>query len=194
MKKLFVFIFAISFVSFAAQAQEKPVRVGLKFGIPNIAGLNAEYVTPLLNKRLAASVDFSYFSISAGDSKVALSYFELGGNYYFLKEGKGLYGNLSYGRIGTSIDFQNVSSETGSNQGGSASASLGINLFNLKLGGKFGNTFYFRPEVGYALASVADTIDVTVTFPDGTTENQSQSVPGIVGGGLVLNLGFGFAF
>lgn len=181
-------------MSGAAFAQEKPVRVGIKVGVPNIVGLNAEYVTPALGKKLAASVDFSYFSLGVGDTEVSLSYFELGGNYYFFKEGKGLYGNLSYGHLGTKLEINNIQSENDPSKTGSASASLGVNLFNLKLGAKLGNTFYFRPEIGYAIASVADTIDVNVTYPDGTTETQSEEVPGIVGGGLVVNIGIGFAF
>ena len=80
--------------------QEKPVRIGLKFGIPNVAGLSFEYATPLLNNKLATAIDFSTISISAGETKVSFSYIEAGGNYYFLNDGRGLYGNISFGRIG----------------------------------------------------------------------------------------------
>jgi len=62
--------------------KKKPIRIGLKFGIPNIVGLNFEYVTPALNARLAPTLDLSYFSLSSGDAKVSFSYIELGGNYY----------------------------------------------------------------------------------------------------------------
>ena len=89
MKKSIIICFAIVLVAASANAQEKPFRIGLKFGIPNIAGLNFEYVTPALNARLAPTLDFSRFSITAGDAKASFTYFELGGNYYFTKEGKG---------------------------------------------------------------------------------------------------------
>jgi hypothetical protein len=78
--------------------------------------------------------------------------------------------------------------------GGSGKVTLGVNMFNFKIGAKLGNSFYFRPEIGYALASVADNLSVRIEFPDGSVEVQDQAVPGLVGGGIVFNLGFGVAF
>lgn len=98
MKKLLILSAAL-FMAYAGQAQEKPFRIGIKFGVPNIVGLNAEYVTPILGGKLAPTADFSYFSLSASGAKVSFSYFELGGNYYLMNQGKGLYGHLSYGNI-----------------------------------------------------------------------------------------------
>ncbi len=37
----------------------RPFRIGAKVGFPNLIGGNIEYVTPLLNRRLAVSVDYS---------------------------------------------------------------------------------------------------------------------------------------
>ncbi len=54
-------------------AQEKPLRIGLKFGVPNLAGLNVEYVTPLLDSKLAAAVDFSIISVETDN--VGVSFF-----------------------------------------------------------------------------------------------------------------------
>ncbi|MCK4663174.1 MAG: hypothetical protein KAT68_09935 [Bacteroidales bacterium] len=179
---VFAFIFTTS------QAQDKPIRIGLKFGIPNIAGLNAEYVTPLLGEKLAASVDFSHFSLSSGDVKFSFSYFELGGNYYFMKKGKGPYGQLSFGRIG----FKGTYSD---DILGDGEGKLGINLLNVKIGIKVGNAFYFRPEIGYSSLVGSSTIKVEYTDP--VTKKiitEEEKVPGVLDGGVVFNLGFGVAF
>ncbi len=195
-KNLFFVALALMFLlSTSVNAQEKPVRIGLKFGIPNIAGLNFEYVTPVLGGKLAPSADFSYFGLKLGSTKLSFYYFELGANYYFIKEGRGPYANLSYGRMGAGLKYEDVLSDVDPMlSGGSAKANIGVNMFNIKLGAKLGGGFYFRPEIGYALASVANNINVSVEFPDGTKESQSVDVPGLVGGGFVFNLGFGVAF
>lgn len=196
MKKLIAVLTVLLCVAATMNAQEKPIRVGLKFGIPNIVGLNGEYVTPVLGGKLAPSLDFSYFGIGIGGTHVSLSYFELGPNFYFFKEGRGLYGNLSYGRIGASLKYEDVASQVDASLGGgSAKASIGVSRFNIKIGAKWGNTFYFRPEIGYAIASATSNVNVEVEFPDGTKESQSQEVPGFVGtSGILFNVGFGFAF
>jgi len=198
MKKKILFVSSIIVLLLASgnlQAQDKPVRIGLKFGIPNIAGLNGEYVTPLLGGRLAASADFSYFGFNLQDTKLSFYYFELGPNFYFLRPGQGLYGNVSYGRMGLNLSYEDVLSEIDPMlSGGSGEVTVGVNFFNFKIGAKLGKRVYFRPEIGYALASVADNLSVSITFPDGSTETQSQTVPGVVGGGMVFNLGFGVAF
>lgn len=183
MKKLTVFLMVVLFAA-GASAQEKPMRVGLKFGVPMIVGLNAEYVTPAVGGRLAPSADLSYFSISLGEAETSFSYIEIGSNIYFKDTGKGFYGNLSYGRIGLKASYSDPDA-------GDGEGKIGINLVNLKLGAKLGNSFYFRPELGYAIG-VGGTSKVKVEYADGTT--QEEDVPGLVGGGFVINLGFGFAF
>ena len=188
MKKSFIFCFAIVLSITSAFAQEKPIRIGLKFGIPNIAGLNLEYVTPALNAKLAPTLDFSYFSLSPGDVKYSFSYFELGSNYYFIKEGKSLYGHLSFGRIG----FKGTYTDPFYGKG---EGNLGIKLLNVKLGIKLGNAFYFRPEIGYGILIGETTVKVEYTDP--ATNNkvtQKENVPGTLDGGVVFNLGFGVAF
>ncbi len=191
MKKIIalaLFLFVVS----TGLAQENPFRVGVKLGVPNIAGFNAEYVTPA--RRLAATGDFSFIRIGFGNTDVRLRYLEAGANYYFFKDGRGLYGHASYGHIKAGIDYKNVQSESDPDKYGEGSASIGVDLINLKLGAKLGRGFYFRPELGFAFASVGDTVNVLITYPDGTTEDRSRAIPGYAGGGLLLNLGFGFSF
>ncbi len=180
MKKLLIIAFVMCF-AFAGQAQEKPFRIGIKFGVPNVVGLNTEYVTPILGGKLAPTADFSYFSLSAGEAKVSFSYFEVGSNYYFMNQGKGLYGHLSYGNIGFKGTYDDP-------QYGEGEGKANVSLVNLKLGAKLGNTVYFRPELGYAVGSGGK---VRVEY-DGQTEE--EDIPGFLSGGLVVNLGFGFAF
>lgn len=175
-------------------AQEKNARIGVSVGVPNIAGLHLEYVTPLFNNRLAPMIQASLLNVTLDDVEVQLSYLEFGTNYYFSKVGKGLYANVSYGRLSTDLTFSDLDSESGSETGGTAKASVTMNRFNIKLGGKLGNGFYFRPEIGYGITSIPDDVTITASFPDGSTETQIEEIPNAVALGLSFTLGFGIAF
>ncbi len=188
MKKISAFLLSILLFTTVLNAQDKPIRIGVKLGVPNIVGLNFEYVTPLLGAKLAPTIDLSSFSIKAGDVEIKFSYFEIGSNYYFLREGKGLYGHFSYGRLG----FKGTYSDPTLGEG---EGKLGINTLNFKIGAKWGGLFYFRPEIGYA-ALIGDQI-VKVEYFDPinqTTVTEEEDVPGFLGGGIVFNIGFGFSF
>lgn len=82
--KIELFFFFL-FISGEVFAQEKPFRLGVKIGFPNIIGGHLEYVTPLLENKLAASIDYSSINtdnyIDPDEGK--LTYFEVGLNYYF---------------------------------------------------------------------------------------------------------------
>ncbi len=168
-------------------AQEKPIRVGLKFGVPMIVGLNLEYVTPVAGGRLAPSVDLSRFSISLGDAESTFSYVEVGSNIYLKDTGRGTYANLSYGLVSWTGEYTNSSL-------GNAEVELNLSRINLKLGAKLGKGFYFRPEVGFAIGFGSDELEVEYTDSDGNRTTTTEDVPGILNGGFVLNLGFGVAF
>ena len=187
MKKLFILSFVLAILAATSSAQEKPFRVGLKFGLPNIVGLNAEYATPILGGRLAPSLDFSYFSINVAGTKSSFSYFELGPLVYFKSDGKGPYAGLTYGRIGFKGSYTDPSL-------GDGEGSLGINRVNIKLGGKFGGGFYFRPEIGWALRVGDSKVKVKYTDTNGQVTTQTETVPGFLGGGIIFNIGFGVAF
>ncbi|HEY9221725.1 MAG TPA: hypothetical protein VIO43_09150 [Lutibacter sp.] len=178
-------------------AQEKPIRIGVKIGFPNVVGGNIEYVTPLLGKKLAASIEYS--SINADKfiepDEAKLSYLQIGFNYYFFKEGKGLYGNVSYGMLDADLTLNEIESDFDSEKIGTAFVNLSNNSFNIKLGAKLGGTFYFRPEIGYSFSSIDDMVDVRVEFPDGSSENQEGiEIPSELTRGLLFNIGFGVAF
>lgn len=184
MKNQVIICFIIVLFTSSVFAQENPVRIGLKFGIPNVAGLNLEYVTTALNAKLAPTLDLSYFSLESGT--IGFSYFELGCNYYFMNQGKGPYGHLSYGRSGYKGLNDYYPAISGKVEG--------INLLNFRLGAKWGNTFYFRPEIGYETLIGGSTVEVEYIIPPTNTKvTLEEDIPGFFGG-VVFNLGFGVAF
>jgi len=182
-------------------SQEKPFRIGVKIGFPNVLGGNIEYVLPLLDNKLSISLDYSSLKadsyLEEGET-AKVNYFLGGLNYYFSKEGKGLYGGLSYGAFkgeGTAVD---VYSNDDTKMDGVGKIDLTNNSMNVLIGAKLGGLFYFRPEIGFAFSGFPKNIDMNVTFPDGSTEIQSvvdaEDIPSIVSSGLIFNIGFGFAF
>ena len=175
----------------------KRFSVGLKIGVPNIAGLSLEGVTPLLDNRVAPFVDFSGFDVKDAETDIGLSYTEFGTNVYFGNKGKGAYAGIGFGNLSTDLTFyENLDG------GGRGKGSIGLDIksTNLKFGIKTGGRFYFRFEVGYGLTSdVPDDITVTLTEIGGNgTETDTFEVPTIPGVGtngiLLGNFGFGLSF
>jgi hypothetical protein len=186
---LIVFLALASVVNSNVSGQEDPFRIGIKLGFPQLAGLNLEYVTPLLNKRLAADIDLSYIKLSPSATKLTYSNYGLFADYYFSKEGRGLYGGLGFSRMGFDVT-KDVTFSDGTTQKGKAN--LGINSLNLKIGGKHGKSLYFRWELGWSLALSSPAFEV-VAINNGVTKNESFTSP-IKGSGPIANIGFGFAF
>jgi hypothetical protein len=184
MKKLLFSVF-LALVVLASNAQERPMRIGFKFGIPQIAGLNLEYVTPLLNGRLAGDLDLTYLPFGV----VSYSNIGIGANYYFFDEGQGLYGGIGYSRWNFGGDWD---IEDSNGIAGKGTAGIGENRLNLKLGGKHGGLFYFRWELGYGMALTSPDLKVTGTI-NGVSVTETidlpLSIPGFTG-----NIGFGFSF
>ena len=106
-KTIFILVFSINTsISFG---QEKPLRIGVKVGVPNILTANIEYVTPLLNGRVALSVDYMSLSKTIDDVSINYDNFEIGSNIYIKETGKGLYGGISYfsfTSVGTYVDTE----------------------------------------------------------------------------------------
>jgi hypothetical protein len=86
----------IGLISTSTMASDKLFRVGARVGFPNVVSINAEYVLPIFDYRIAPIVDFSDFSIKIEDVKAKFTYWEYGVNIYFAPNGKGLYANVSY--------------------------------------------------------------------------------------------------
>lgn len=189
----------------------RPFRIGAKIGFPNLVGGNLEYVTPLLNNRLAVNLDYSMIKSSwlepsneenynvDNSDQLKLRYIETGINYYFFKPGKGLYGSVSYGMIrldGTLADMQHSED---SQKTGTGLIDQRHNSFNVKIGAKWGGLLYFRPEVGYMFNTLPKSISVDVVFPDGSRETQTEEFEieapfDLLFTGLIANIGIGFAF
>jgi len=178
---------------------EKPLRIGIKLGLPNVAGLGVEYLTPLLNNRLSGAIDFSYIPLSPALDPTAVTtakftHWSLGLNYYFFKPGSGLYGGISTGNA--NLNFKSVMTEptSGTTATASASANVGYPIM-IKLGAKLGKGFYFRPEIGYAVANFPSAIRLDFVFPTMPSENTYENID--VSGisiPFVINIGFGVAF
>lgn len=175
----------------------KRLSVGVKIGVPNIAGLSVEAVTPLLDNRIAAFADFSGFNVSDQETEIGLNYSEFGLNVYLGKKGSGLYAGIGAGNLSTDLTFYENLDGGGRGKG---TTGLDIKTTNLKLGIKTGGRIYFRFEVGYGVTSdIPENITVTLEEIGGSgSETESFEVPTIPGVGtngvLVGNFGFGFSF
>ena len=211
MKKLLLTIFiALATIGYAQEVEQqqeetidslapsvKRFSVGLKIGVPNIAGLSLEGVTPLLDNRVAPFVDFSSFDVKDAETEIGLSYSEFGANVYLNNKGKGAYAGIGFGNLSTDLTFYE---DLDGGSRGKGTTGLDIKSTNLKFGIKTGGRFYFRFEIGYGFTSdVPDAINVTLTEINGTeTETESLDVPTIPGLGtnglLIGNFGFGLSF
>lgn len=201
MKKLILtsLLIAFSALTFAQGPGDdvRRFRIGVKAGVPNIVGGNAEYVLPILGNRIAPYVDYSAFSLEVDEVDTSTNFFEIGSNVYFNTQGTGLYASLSYGKFnleGTYTDAETIDGELFE---GEARGEIDISTFNLKLGAKLGRKFYFRAEVGYGFGEIPQEVVIRGTVNGQPQEGREEipEVPGIGDNGLlVANLGFGFAF
>ena len=165
----------------------KRVSLGIKLGIPNIAGFSAEAITPILGNRIAPYIDFSSFPVNTDETDLDLKYIEFGSNFYFGDNGQGFYVGVGFGTLNTDIVFKNIEFEGNGNRGRGTGT---INTTNLKLGIKTGGRVYFRLEVGYGIGTIPQEITV-----NGTETEEFPSIPGVNDKGvLVGNFGFGISF
>jgi len=217
MKTIFKILIASAFIfsTINLQAQEtlsnqeevtkerkvRPFRIGAKVGFPNLVGGNLEYVTPLLNNKLAINFDYStiksdWFEFNEeGDtqnSELDISYIEGGLNYYFFKPGRGLYGGLSYGNLSLkgAVVYDEFRDIIDTSHGS----------MNIKLGAKLGGLIYFRPEIGYSFSALPEEIDTTRIYDDGNRETRTiefdteGTAYNLLFSGFMANIGLGFAF
>lgn len=88
-------------------------RIGFKFLIPNIVGLNAEFIPPILANRLGIAADYSYIPATIYDKSlkgISYNYFALNSNIYLgnSKEAKGVYIGLVYHKLSGRIGNESV--------------------------------------------------------------------------------------
>ena len=188
MKKSSLVIFTLILATINSYSQDKPLRVGVVLGFPNLAGLNLEYVTPGLNNKFATTLDYSSIKFTNKDIDFNYSYFEIGGNYYFGQKSKGLYSHLSYGIIGFEGNYSDPVYGIGNGK-------VSLNMINLMFGAKWGNHLYIRPEIGFA--SFFNDAIVRVEYTEPTTNLTlivEEEIPNFLKDGLVYSLGIGLSF
>lgn len=202
------FSFAQQDDSSSSDSELRPFRIGLKFGVPNLASLELEYVTPLLNNRVAPFVNYTGYKHPVENTTASLSTFEIGSNIYISKnnEGKGLYGAVSYQSVKASLDILDYSPENNNPTGtikydGTSTAKVEYSAVNVKLGAKLGRKFFFRTELGYSFGSLPDEVVIDGTLNGQKVEDRIniedklKDVPVISKNGMpIFNIGFGFAF
>ena len=181
----------------------KRVSIGIKLGIPIIAGFSAEAITPILGNRIAPYIDFSSFPVNTDETDLDLKYIEFGSNFYFGDNGQGFYVGVGFGTLNTDIVFKNIKFEENGNRGRGTGR---INTTNLKLGIKTGGRVYFRLEVGYGIGTIPKEITVNGRFSyedsngvtqesNGTETEEFPSIPGVNDKGVLIgNFGFGISF
>ena len=181
-------------------AKVKRLSLGVKLGVPNVAGGSAEIVLPFLDNRIAPYADFSGFDVEDAETEIALSYTEFGLNVYFGKEGKGLYAAIGAGNLSTDLTFYETFEEEGVTVQGKGTIGVDIASTNLKIGVKTGGRIYFRFELGYGFTSDVPsqlTVRLEEIGGDGV-ENEVfdfPAVPGVGDNGLLVgNIGFGISF
>lgn len=171
----------------------KPLRIGVKIGVPNLVTANAEYVTPLFGNRLAITGDYMSFATTIDGTDITYNNFEAGTNIYFNSKGKGFYIGLSYFSFDGEGEYKDVEFNNGSIEDGTGI--IDFNTINAKLGVKVGRTFYFRMEAGYSLGDIPEFIKVTSNSGSQTTTEEIQEIPGITTSEIpYFNIGFGFSF
>lgn len=168
----------------------KPLRIGIKAGLPNILTANTEYVTPLMNNRMAIVVDYMSLSKTIDETEINYNNFEIGSNIYLKSTGKGIYGGISYFSFDSEGTFREITFDDGSAEDGTGD--IKFNTVNLKLGVKVGRAFYFRFEVGYGFGNIPEQILVKSKSSGKTTYEEIPDIPGISSSGLpVINFGIG---
>ncbi len=168
MKKIIIScLFVIT--ALGMQAQENPIRIGLKAGLPNVAGLEFEYVTPLAGSRVAAQAEASYipYPVSVNDfsASAVLSYASAGLGWYVREnsDGRGLYLHLGLGYFNLDIEGSQEVAVTASDQTTfSAKEEVTTEISSAFLVGKagivIGRTLYFRAEVGLTTFSIPKSV------------------------------------
>lgn len=193
--------------SFPEAYKLRRFSMGIKLGIPIIAGVSFEGITTLFGNRVAPFFDYSSFPVNTDEADINLKYSEFGSNFYFGNQGEGVYFGIGFGALNTDIVFKDVTLKDDGNQGtGEGKNSYKVNTTNLKLGIKTGGKVYFRLELGYGIGSIPDTVKVkgTFTYEDsngvtltdsGTGTEEFPPIPGVTKGGvLVGNFGLGISF
>lgn len=208
-KKLIIILMTFPIVGFSQFYKEKksdidednsPKRfsVGVKFGLPYMAVLGAQYTLPFFNNHFAPYFDYSQYSYEKNNEDAQFRFSEFGISYFFNQIGKGLYAGLSYSNLSYDVKFTNVILENGSK--GYGSEKIDMRTTNLRIGLKTGGTFYFRIEMGYGLGDIPKKLSFKAidNFDPKYSQIVTKEIPKISGTSgremLIGNIGVGISF
>tara|TARA_B100000925_G_scaffold84309_1_gene60235 strand:- start:1953 stop:2588 length:636 start_codon:yes stop_codon:yes gene_type:complete len=208
-KKLIILLMTFPIVGFSQFYKEKKsdiiednslkrLSVGVKFGLPYMAVLGAQYTLPFFNNHFAPYFDYSQYSYEKNNEDAQFRFSEFGISYFFNQIGKGLYAGLSYSNLSYDVKFTNVILENGSI--GYGSEKIDMRTTNLRIGLKTGGTFYFRIEMGYGLGDIPKKLSFKAidNFDPKYSQIVSKEIPKISGTSeremLIGNIGVGISF
>jgi len=208
-KKLIILLMTFPIVGFSQFYKEKKsdiiednslkrFSVGVKFGLPYMAVLGAQYTLPFFNNHFAPYFDYSQYSYEKNNEDAQFRFSEFGISYFFNQIGKGLYAGLSYSNLSYNIKFTNVILENGSK--GYGSEKIDMRTTNLRIGLKTGGTFYFRIEMGYGLGDIPKKLSFKAidNFDPKYSQIVTKEIPKISGTSeremLIGNIGVGISF
>ena len=176
----------------------KRFSVGVKFGLPYMAVLGAQYTLPFFNNHFAPYFDYSQYSYEKNNEDAQFRFSEFGISYFFNQIGNGLYAGLSYSNLSYDVKFTNVILENGSK--GYGSEKIDMRTTNLRIGLKTGGTFYFRIEMGYGLGDIPKKLSFKAidNFDPKYSQIITKEIPKISGTSeremLIGNIGVGISF
>mgnify|MGYP001199124526 FL=1 len=208
-KKLIILLMTFPIVGFSQFYKEKKsdiiednslkrLSVGVKFGLPYMAVLGAQYTLPFFNNHFAPYFDYSQYSYEKNNEDAQFRFSEFGISYFFNQIGKGLYAGLSYSNLSYDVKFTNVILENGSI--GYGSEKIDMRTTNLRIGLKTGGTFYFRIEMGYGLGDIPKKLSFKAidNFDPKYSQIVTKEIPKISGTSeremLIGNIGVGISF
>ena len=208
-KKLIIILMTFPIVGFSQFYKEKKsdiiednslkrFSVGVKFGLPYMAVLGAQYTLPFFNNHFAPYFDYSQYSYEKNNEDAQFRFSEFGISYFFNQIGKGLYAGLSYSNLSYDVKFTNVILENGSK--GYGSEKIDMRTTNLRIGLKTGGTFYFRIEMGYGLGDIPKKLSFKAidNFDPKYSQIVTKEIPKISGTSeremLIGNIGVGISF
>ena len=176
----------------------KRFSAGLKFGLPYMVAIGAQYTLPFFDNHFAPYFDYSRYSYEDFNREAQFRFSEWGISYFVREKGKGVYLGLSNSNLSYQADFTNIVLKNDSK--GSGTGKVDMRTTNLRLGLKTAGTLYFRIEIGYGFGNLPKLVTFTATddFNPNHKELTIKDIPGIDGvsekGMLVGNLGFGISF
>ena len=152
----FLFASSLFMVDLQGQNDVKPLRVGARFLIPNVAGLHVEGILPILQNRVGIALDYSSIPFGGiakpildfdGDIDANINYLAVGANFYLKNTAlaRGPYLGVSY------LKFS-VDTEARSTLDLNTTATAEVSGVGFKLGTKTGKgAFFFGLELGAAI-------------------------------------------